>query len=310
MFCGTINVSVTVYHHLPTLPTLVKGLSRAMSNDTPMKRCSKCKIEKPATPEYFSRARDKKDGFTSACKVCQHEFYLANKDVIAIKGREYYQKNKVAKIEYSQQYYQANKDAVAKSAREYRQKNKEAFVQYNREYYQENKEAIAQYLREYRQENKETIAKNMREYYQVNKEIITENSREYQRKWRQKNPDKSRIKTARRQARKRSLPDTFTVEQWLICLEYHHYCCAVCGCQLRDLFGNVEPNADHWYPLSVDGCPGTIADNMICLCNSCNSSKKNKPPAIWLTEKYGTRKANEILQRISDYFEWVRSQNE
>jgi hypothetical protein len=31
------------------------------------KKCSKCKNEIPATPEYFDRDKNRKDGLTGAC---------------------------------------------------------------------------------------------------------------------------------------------------------------------------------------------------------------------------------------------------
>ena len=139
--------------------------------------------------------------------------------------------------------------------------------------------------------------KGRRNYY---KHI--ENNKQNNRKWRSRNIEYLRIYFSRRRARKRSLPDIFTSEQWQICLEYWNYCCAVCGKQLRDLFGEVEPHADHWIPLSVLDCPGTVATNMICLCNGCNQSKHNIAPKTWLTRRYGKRRANQILKRIEAYF--------
>lgn len=38
-----------------------------------MKECSKCKIEKPATSEYFHRDKSRKDGLTYICKECRNE---------------------------------------------------------------------------------------------------------------------------------------------------------------------------------------------------------------------------------------------
>lgn len=189
---------------------------------------------------------------------------------------------KVCVREYGKKYVQVNAD----KRRAYRQTNADRIRENQRKYQKENLDKKHQYQRKYQRNN-------------------VEKERERQRKWMQANPDKGRIFASRYRARKRQLPDTFTPEQWIACLEYHHYCCAVCGTQLRDLFGHVEPQADHWLPLSSDECTGTIATNMICLCNSCNHSKFNKLPDIWLKEKYGTRKANEILKRVDDYFKWV-----
>lgn len=183
--------------------------------------------------------------------------------------------------EYQRQYYQANTDE-------------------KREYQQAHVDRKREYDRQYRQIN----AIKIRKYLEINADELRDKKRKYQ----QANLDKKRVYDARRAARKRSLPDTFTHEQWIACLEYHNYCCPACGKQLRDLFGQVEPHADHWIPLASDKCPGTIATNMICLCSSCNHSKKDKMPDVWLKNKYGTRKANEILKRVNDYFEFISNQ--
>jgi hypothetical protein len=37
------------------------------------KRCSVCKKDLPATPEFFYRKRSRKDGFSSKCKGCENE---------------------------------------------------------------------------------------------------------------------------------------------------------------------------------------------------------------------------------------------
>lgn len=241
-----------------------------MSHDTtPTKVCSKCGQEFPATPEYFSRSHKAKDGLNTQCKVCIHAYQQENRD---------------KKQEYDRVYQQVNQDVIRKKAREYYQVNRDKRLEYDRVRRQSNPEK----KRKYRQANKEKI-------------------REHKREYRQAHPEKHRIRNSRREARKRNLPDTFTVEQWQACLEYHHYCCAVCGYQLRDLFGNIEPHADHWIPLANPDCPGTTADNMVCLCSVCNLSKHHKMPDAWLSEKFGKRKAVQISERIHAYFAWTQS---
>jgi 5-methylcytosine-specific restriction endonuclease McrA len=158
----------------------------------------------------------------------------------------------------------------------------------------------------YKEKNLEKVATVKRKWQQANRKKGIEADSRY----RKAHPDKKLVIQHRYYARKRGLPDTLTVEQWIACLEYFNYRCAVCGNQMRDLFETIKPHQDHWIPLASPECLGTTADNMICLCSSCNLSKGAKLPAIWLTERYGKRKATEILQRIEQYFEWVRSQNE
>lgn len=240
-----------------------------------MQTCSECQKTLPATQEFFGLDKKAASGFYFKCKECRRRWNAENKAKIAIQNKQGYEKHKEKRLE---------------SLYQYRAENPELIKEQSKRHYQRHKEKISEYNRKRRP-------------------LIKEQRAEYEREWRQKNPDKPRIYGIRRDARKQQLPDTFTSDQWITCLEYHNYCCAVCGCQLRDLFGNVEPQADHWIALSRDDCPGTVAGNMVCLCNTCNNSKHANMPDEWLTRKYGTRKANIILARVQAYFAWVLSQN-
>lgn len=211
-------------------------------NDT-TKQCTKCLLTFPATREYFTANKSKKDGLNGWCKKCQYEYH-----------------------------------------RKYQQLNHDKLLEYRRAYTETNRDNIAEYMREYQKTNKDRLRKKAKGYALI---------------YKQENRDMYRLSEHRRRARKRQLPDTFTEQQWLICLEYHHYCCAVCGTYLD------TPHADHWIPLSHPDCTGTIANNMICLCSVCNQSKNRSMPDIWLKQKYGTCKANDILKRVQIYFEWV-----
>jgi len=132
----------------------------------------------------------------------------------------------------------------------------------------------------------------------------------YRRRATAKFREYGRIKTHNRRARKRNLPNTFTPEQWRHALDYFHGCCAVCGRQMNDLFGEFYPAADHWIPLSYKGKdnPGTTATNIIPLCHGvggCNNKKNSTMPDEWLEREYGKRKAKEIIARIETYFESI-----
>lgn len=173
-----------------------------------------------------------------------------------------------------------------------------------RQYRDANREILAKKSRDYYHKNREKGIASRRRYYKNNREQVIQKTRE----WHKANPEKVRASRHRRKARKRNLPNTLTSEQWQACLEYHHYCCAVCGNQLRGLLSEIIPTADHWLPLNNPISPGTVADNMICLCNPCNCSKQDTRPEEWLEREYGKRKAKQILKRVEDYFEWVRRQ--
>jgi hypothetical protein len=173
----------------------------------------------------------------------------------------------------------------------------------------------------WRQNNREKVSDTQHQWYIDNRAKVIKRSlqqaesnpeqfAERQRRYRKNHLEEKREHLRRRRTRKRNLPDTFTIEQWVSCLEYFNYCCAVCGKQLRDLLGLIEPHQDHWIALANPDCPGSIATNMVCLCNACNFSKNDTPAAEWLKRKFGKRKAEGVLRKVIAYFEWVRSRNE
>jgi hypothetical protein len=249
-------------------------------NDYIMKRCSKCGEEKPATREYFLPCKDCKQNLKAMCKACRRAYQ-----------REYRKKNNTEIKAYMHQYYLDHKEAHRKRMRQY---------------VQDNYEKLRQQWQLYREQNRSQVLASQHRHYIRNKSRVNEKARQY----RQLNRHVDKAGKLRYRARKRALPDTFTSTQWLLCLDYWHYCCAICGCQLRDLFGEVKPHADHWIPLSYKGTdnPGTVPENMICMCTSCNTSKNDSLPKQWLSQRFNKGKTAEILQRIEAYFQWIARQ--
>lgn len=111
-----------------------------------------------------------------------------------------------------------------------------------------------------------------------------------------------RVHLAKRRARRRALPDTYTAEDWVRCLDYFRHQCAVCHRPVG-LWHTLA--MDHWIPISDDACPGTIPKNIVPLCHGsdgCNNSKSNKHPEAWLTNRAGPRRAKAVLAEINAYF--------
>jgi hypothetical protein len=253
------------------------------TSSTPqMKRCSRCGEDKPLTREHFYYDKTAKSGFQPRCIQCGKAYYHP------LERQQYYIDNK----ERIQQYRKDNRDKLRVSGRRYYELHRDHYRELNRHHYLEHREKIL--------ERKRITGPESR---QRNADVL----RERHRKWRMANINRCRLAGSKRRARVRSLPATFTHEQWLFCLEYWHNRCAVCERQLRDLFGKIEPHFDHWIPITNAACPGTTADNMVCLCSDCNLSKHDKMPDVWLTRRYGGRKAAAILRRVEAYFKIAAS---
>ena len=99
----------------------------------------------------------------------------------------------------------------------------------------------------------------------------TERRRQYQKKWDMANKGRRAFYSARQRARKASLPDNLTYAEWEAIKMAYKYKCAYCGRKPRLL------TQDHVMPLSKGG--GTIKENIVPACQSCNSGKKANLPA-------------------------------
>lgn len=117
------------------------------------------------------------------------------------------------------------------------------------------------------------------------------------------------VRRDRRRARVRELPYQWTKQDWQVCLDYWGNRCAVCG-RTDDFWTKLV--RDHWQPITKGGA--TVPGNIVPLCHSfpggeggCNNSKSNRDPLNWLTEKYGKRKAKQIIARIEAYFDYIKS---
>ena len=106
--------------------------------------------------------------------------------------------------------------------------------------------------------------------------------------------------------RGKDLPHNWTEYDWDYACQYFNHCCAVCQRPAGD--GRILAR-DHWYPLSIPGCPGTVPTNMVPLCHGidgCNNQKSNHDPYQWLVNTYGLIEAKAIMKRIQTFFRTVR----
>lgn len=237
------------------------------------KNCSRCKVELPATTEYFLKQSSTKSGLSSQCKECKHEYYLANRDRIIMKSKK---------------YYEENKEVIIEKSKEYRLKAKEHKKEYDKKYYEENKEKKNIRSMKYAEENKEKLEKYRRVYYKDNKERIYE----LNRKWKNKNPDRVKMARSRRFNKKKLLPSTLTLEQWDLIKRYFDKKCAYCGCE-------TPLEQEHFIPSSKGG--GYTMENIIPSCRSCNASKNDTEFQEWYKkqETYDSEREKKIYSYLN-----------
>lgn len=259
--------------------------------DSTIKQCSKCKEVYSRTIEFFPPRKDSKDGLRGYCRKCETaddaNRYLENKEVF-----------------------------IQRSAKRYKEKREQILADYRMKY-QENPEKYREKSLNYHHNHRDTSLATMRRSWARNKEKRNAEQRQY----RLDNPEKFRISVAtararspdlyrrirkaithRYRARKAGLPNTLTSQEWQHALDYFKNSCAVCGRKVEDV-NKIE--ADHWIPLSSPLCPGTVASNMIPLCDKkggCNQSKGNKAALGWLINRYGEDEARAIFDRVEGYF--------
>lgn len=192
----------------------------------------------------------------------------------------------------------ACKSCVYATNRKYQKTNPDKVTQQRQKWRNENREHVNAESRKQQLKHRERIAATKKRYVDKNKERV----RAKQKEWRENNrkhvSQQALIHVANRRARKESLPNTFTNQEWLACLEYFNHCCAYCGCQ-KGFWNPIQ--MEHFIPVTSGG--GFTKENIIPACKSCNASKKDKPALKWLIEKYGAHKAKEIIKRVQDYFD-------
>lgn len=271
------------------------------------KQCSKCNNLLPATPEFFRRRKSSPDGLRGQCKSC-----CAKSPRFQDAGT-YKQCRKCGDIlPATLQYFYAQKDGKfglstwCKSCKrnysnEWYSNNLERAKENMRVWQRNNLDAVRKSSRKYRVNNPQKRKQSARAWGKRNRDYVKRKSR----KWAKDNPHKRRASKLRRRARKHSLPDTFTNDDWQHALDYFNHCCAVCGRQLNDMFGGHTAAADHWIPLDHPDCPGTVPTNIVPLCHGvggCNNRKSSKMPDEWLRGEYPPKQRRDILQNITTFF--------
>lgn len=268
------------------------------------KTCTKCGETKPIEAFPFSHKKSRPGYRNTQCLAC----------------RKAYRKQKYAIDPYkeragAQAWYWQNRERSLANDKAWRASHPEE-VQVRNEAYKEKRRAERRvYLILFPKKPRVRVA--------IDPEKIREKKRAYNRTYAEEHRSEiaMRLRTYKamrrvqqanlqrnREARKKSLPNTFTHAQEQFCRQYFHYTCVYCGKEEGFLWCLAM---DHFIPLDSPDCPGTVITNMLPACSGrdgCNISKKNRDPYVWLTWKFGKRKGAAILRTIEAYFAVAREQ--
>lgn len=135
------------------------------------KVCYQCKRELPATTEYFYKNKGHKDGLSSMCKECQHEYDVARKEQrkeyhlqrYAMPEVQEYHRN-YNKIHYTlpetKEYHRLYSIAHSEENKQYQKEYYKTHKEQKKQYQERNKERKRIYDKKYRLENADKIRKH------------------------------------------------------------------------------------------------------------------------------------------------------
>jgi AcrR family transcriptional regulator len=108
----------------------------------PLKRCTKCGTDKPATSEFFHAYARSPDGRRSVCRECRAADHAEHREERLPKRREHYEANKDRLQAAVRGYYRENADALRKGALARHHRNRDARLDQMRAYRAENRETL------------------------------------------------------------------------------------------------------------------------------------------------------------------------
>lgn len=258
----------------------------------PVKRCTKCGFWYAATLDNFAFEARVRTKLTACCVVC----------------------NRARIRQCKHKTYWSDPERYREESRNRRQANPEAFRERTRKWRQQYPERARSARRHWEQAHPDKKREHDRRYYQKHHAEIRHRqqkatatkpgySSENVRRWRKNNRDRDRLLAHRRRAKSRELPTTFEEGHWKQAVDFFHGVCAYCGQPPRLWDDPPVLHQDHFIPQAKNG--GYEPRNILPACPSCNLSKHDEDPKVWLVRKFGLRRAKQILKRIQEYFELV-----
>ncbi len=236
--------------------------------DSTLKACSCCGIEKPHILEIFA----KKKGVTSGtCRACisdkQRAWRAANADYVKARNKENYWKDKEARLAKQHTQYWADPEAARAKARA-RQPQRRIT---HRNWVKANPERSKVHRERYLALHKAVALAGVRRWRAANRERVSF----LNQRWQKANPDRVKELHRERRARRTGAEGKHTMADIRAKLRSQKSKCYWCKAALI-LDGEGKYHVDHVIPLSKGGSDGP--ENIACACPSCNLKKNNKMP--------------------------------
>jgi 5-methylcytosine-specific restriction endonuclease McrA len=250
----------------------------------PLKRCTKCGEEKPATAEFFKRSKKHKNGLRSECKKCSKAYESARVSGEIKVNPRISTRDGMRKCSVCLEWKPATADQFelnSANALGIGYKCRNCANEYKKKWAREHPESRSQSRRKWTEKNplyfsthyysnwkSERLRRNI--YYAKNKEKFVEKRKEYYRR----NPEYYYIARHKRRALKKKSTGSFTQSDIRLLFALQKRKCWYCQKSIEDGY-----HMDHRIPLSRGG--SNDISNIVLTCPHCNLSKNNKLPHEW-----------------------------
>src|SRR5258708_7162978 len=267
--------------------------------DTPLKQCSQCKKFFPATPTFFTRAKNQKCGLRPECKKCKKISMKAYNDAHVEDHKRFNQEHKEEKREYNKQYrethlkeikeqkkhkYQLQREQILEEQRTYRKTHRELVREQRKQGYKKHRKQVRASQSLYRKTHLEHAHEQDRRYYKAYRERIRVYNKYYRKT--ERGILAERANANNRRAYKKAIEGILTPQQIQDKLRLQHYRCyyAPCGhAKFEKRNGKYVFQIEHTIPISrTEHNPRHDVNYVVLSCPSCNSSKRNRLPHEWL----------------------------
>jgi hypothetical protein len=274
------------------------------------KICCTCRRELKV--ENFSKNKSCKDGLKQYCKECaskkNKKYRNANKDKVLKANKKWYEKSKQdkdvrTKSELALQVKVCNCCNIEKNVQDFYKRGnggfysecKQCCLKKQKKYASENREHIINRKRFYNKLNADNIKKYNKKYYSINSDDVKLRLK----KWIKNNPEKYKLQRIKamhvRKSKIKNLKNDFTKKQWEYCKLYFKNTCAYCKRKTNKI------TQEHFIPVNKGG--HYTFNNILPVCNKCNSSKQDKDFEEWFIQQNFYNE--ETKRNIYKYFKHI-----